>query len=199
MRISKKIYLATAVVSVNSTSLAPYVVHNGFSGNGCGNNTGLLTFEENKIIAEFPDFAANTRESESCAVHLNMKGDLAGQKLAIKTVTTEGYLHSSGGVSFESLYTIFWSNMAEHTVWFPPISFSRRHPFDLMLRFHSRKFLGRSLLTILPCSFMGEITTPSMPSLRNFRGSATPLRSHSNTLPSVTASASSMSGGALRE
>jgi hypothetical protein len=105
---------------------APRINSYSFSGGGCGSNdTTKLTVEANKLIVEMPLFSAEMGPSLSvtevspssfCQGHYSLVDGLPGYRLAVKSITHEGYLYSRGGVRVSTFERLFWSINAPHTV-----------------------------------------------------------------------------------
>ena len=115
--VHKIVSVALAAASVaNCATASPRMVSYSFSGSGCPGNGANLTIDANKLIVEMPNFTTEIGPSTNCQGHFNMADGLAGYRLAVKTITNEGYLYSSGGVDLVSYTTLYWSQDASHTV-----------------------------------------------------------------------------------
>jgi len=116
---------AVAAPAAIAAIAAPRIFSASFSGNGCpaSGTKPTLSGDSNSLVVSMPDFAAQLGGGASpmnrivnCEVHLNMDKGVPRYKLAVKTVTAEGYMFASPNVTMATYATVFWSENASNTV-----------------------------------------------------------------------------------
>jgi len=102
-----------------------------WSGNGCGSGPTLtaesggkvkMSFDMNAFRAQIGPGLSPLGKTVNCAVHGNVDEGIAGYRLAVTNVETDGFLYSGPGVTLTHFTTIFWSQDASNTVSIPKLS-----------------------------------------------------------------------------
>jgi hypothetical protein len=78
-----------------------------FSGDGFQGDNGMLSTDPGRLVVDMPAFRAETEFGDafvrSCGGHFAFGNGIPGYRLAIKSVSYEGYLYSSGGMNIRIL------------------------------------------------------------------------------------------------
>jgi hypothetical protein len=105
--------VAHCAVAAPAAAAAPRIRDYGWSGTGCLSNSEVyLSAKPGKLMVQMPQFSVVAGDTDAfmmnCNLYLNMNGALAGYRLAIKSVSLEGYLLSRGQINTEMWTRVDW-------------------------------------------------------------------------------------------
>jgi len=102
-----------AIAAPTATAL-PRIASYSFSGDGCQSDNVIVTAETGKLIVQMNDFWVQSGDADNfskrCVGHFNMNEGVPGYRLAIKSVSYEGYLFSSGGIRIGTSTDVQWAS-----------------------------------------------------------------------------------------